>query len=209
MKKDIILCGVGGQGILSIATIIGEAATKAGINLKQAEVHGMSQRGGDVQSNLRISSNPIYSDLIPTGGADVIIAMEPMEALRYQSFLHKDGWVITAATPFINIPGYPDIEAINASLAKLPKVVSIDIEGLAKANHMPKAANMILLGASADALGMDFDILKDAVRTVFGAKGANGVILTMILLVSISEISRKEIPLTWIAILVLFIAYNL
>lgn len=171
MKTDIILAGVGGQGILSIATIIGQAALGQGLYIKQAEVHGMSQRGGDVQSNLRISSDPIYSDLIPTGGADVIIAMEPMEALRYQSFLHKDGWVITAATPFINIPGYPDIEAINASLAKLPKVVSIDIEGLAKANHMPKAANMILLGASADALGMDFDILKDAVRTVFGAKG--------------------------------------
>ena len=170
MKTDIILAGVGGQGILSIATIIGQAALGQGLYIKQAEVHGMSQRGGDVQSNLRISSDPIYSDLIPTGGADVIIAMEPMEALRYQSFLHKDGWVITAATPFINIPGYPDIEAINASLAKLPKVVSIDIEGLAKANHMPKAANMILLGASADALGMDFDILKDAVRTVFGAK---------------------------------------
>lgn len=171
MKTDIILAGVGGQGILSIATIIGQAALGQGLYIKQAEVHGMSQRGGDVQSNLRISSDPIYSDLIPTGGADVIIAMEPMEALRYQSFLHKDGWVITAATPFINIPGYPDIEAINASLAKLPKVVSIDIEGLAKANHMPKAANMILLGASADALGMDFDILKDAVRTVFAAKG--------------------------------------
>ena len=171
MKTDIILAGVGGQGILSIATIIGQAALGQGLYIKQAEVHGMSQRGGDVQSNLRISSDPIYSDLIPTGGADVIIAMEPMEALRYQSFLHKDGWVITAATPFINIPGYPDIEAINASLAKLPKVVSIDIEGLAKANHMPKAANMILLGASADALSMDFDILKDAVRTVFGAKG--------------------------------------
>lgn len=171
MKTDIILAGVGGQGILSIATIIGQAALGQGLYIKQAEVHGMSQRGGDVQSNLRISSDPIYSDLIPTGGADVIIAMEPMEALRYQSFLHKDGWVITAATPFINIPGYPDIEAINASLAKLPKVVSIDIEGLAKANHMPKAANMILLGASADALGMDFDILKDAVRTVFATKG--------------------------------------
>ena len=70
MKKDIILCGVGGQGILSIATIIGEAATKAGLYLKQAEVHGMSQRGGDVQSNLRLSTEPIYSDLISLGGAD-------------------------------------------------------------------------------------------------------------------------------------------
>ena len=171
MKTDIILSGVGGQGILSIATIIGQAALDQGLYIKQAEVHGMSQRGGDVQSNLRISSEPIYSDLIPLGGADVIIAMEPMEALRYQSYLSPEGWVITATTPFINIPNYPDVEAVNAALAKLPKVVRIDIEALAKENKMPKAANMILLGAAADALGMDFSLLKAAVRTVFAAKG--------------------------------------
>ena len=171
MKTDIILSGVVGQGILSIATIIGQAALDQGLYIKQAEVHGMSQRGGDVQSNLRISSEPIYSDLIPLGGADVIIAMEPMEALRYQSYLSPEGWVITATTPFINIPNYPDVEAVNAALAKLPKVVRIDIEALAKENKMPKAANMILLGAAADALGMDFSLLKAAVRTVFAAKG--------------------------------------
>jgi len=101
MKTDIILCGVGGQGILSIATIIGEAALKEGLYIKQAEVHGMSQRGGDVQSNLRISSQPIASDLIPRGGADVIISMEPMEALRYLPFLSKDGPLKTSAD---NIP---------------------------------------------------------------------------------------------------------
>ena len=67
MRKDIILSGVGGQGILTIATIIGEAATVAGLNLKQAEVHGMSQRGGDVQSNLRLSDETIHSDLISLG----------------------------------------------------------------------------------------------------------------------------------------------
>lgn len=171
MKTDIILAGVGGQGILSIATIIGQAALGQGLYIKQAEVHGMSQRGGDVQSNLRISSDPIYSDLIPLGGADVIIAMEPMEALRYQPYLNKDGWIITATAPFINIPNYPDPAQIAADLARLPKVVSIDIEALARENKMPKAANMILLGAAADALGMDFDILKGAVRTVFGPKG--------------------------------------
>ena len=163
--------GVGGQGILSIATIIGQAALDQGLYIKQAEVHGMSQRGGDVQSNLRISSNPIYSDLIALGTADVIIAMEPMEALRYQPYLSKDGWVITATSPFVNIPNYPDIQAINAALNALPHVVRIDIESLAKANKMPKAANMILLGAAADALGMDFELLRQAVRTVFAAKG--------------------------------------
>ena len=116
MKTDIILCGVGGQGILSIATIIGEAAMKEDLYIKQAEVHGMSQRGGDVQSNLRISSEPIASDLIPTGSADVIISMEPMEALRYLPFLSKEGWIITSSAPFVNIPNYPEIETIKADL---------------------------------------------------------------------------------------------
>ncbi|MBO7467895.1 MAG: indolepyruvate oxidoreductase subunit beta [Bacteroidaceae bacterium] len=171
MKTDIILAGVGGQGILSIATIIGQAALSEGLYIKQAEVHGMSQRGGDVQSNLRISSDVIQSDLIPLGGADIIIAMEPMEALRYQPWLKADGWVITASTPFVNIPNYPDIEEIRSRLKRLPRVISIDIEALAKANMMPKAANMILLGAASDALGMDFDILRQAVRTIFAAKG--------------------------------------
>ena len=128
MKKDIILCGVGGQGILSIATIIGEAATAAGLNLKQAEVHGMSQRGGDVQSNLRLSTDTIYSDLIPLGEADVIISMEPMEALRYLPYLSKNGAVVTSSQSFVNIPNYPEASAIDAELAKLPKVAKLDIE---------------------------------------------------------------------------------
>ena len=148
MKTDIILCGVGGQGILSIATIIGEAAMKENLYIKQAEVHGMSQRGGDVQSNLRISSNPISSDLIPLGGADVIISMEPMEALRYLPFLAKDGWIITSSAPFVNIPNYPDIETIKKDLNGIKNVIVLDIEQAAKDNGVPRSANVILLGAA-------------------------------------------------------------
>ena len=171
MKTDIILCGVGGQGILSIATIIGEAAMNENLYIKQAEVHGMSQRGGDVQSNLRISSEPIYSDLIPKGGADVIISMEPMEALRYIPFLKKDGWVITNSAPFVNIPNYPDMEIIKADLAKLPHVVSIDIEQMAKDNGVPRSANVILLGAAQKALGLEYEKLEAAIARVFARKG--------------------------------------
>ena len=171
MKTDIILCGVGGQGILSIATIIGEAAMNENLYIKQAEVHGMSQRGGDVQSNLRISSDPIASDLIPRGGADVIISMEPMEALRYLPWLKKDGWIITSSTPFVNIPNYPDMEIIRADLARLPHVISIDIERLAKENAIPRSANVILLGAAQKALGIEYDKLEEAIRRVFGRKG--------------------------------------
>ena len=156
MKTDIILCGVGGQGILSIATIIGEAAMKENLYIKQAEVHGMSQRGGDVQSNLRISSSPIASDLIPLGGADVIISMEPMEALRYLPFLAKDGWIITSSTPFVNIPNYPDIEKIKQDLNEIKNVIMLDIEQA---------------GAAQKALGIEYDKLEDAIRRVFGRKG--------------------------------------
>ena len=171
MKKDIILCGVGGQGILSIATIIGEAAMNENLYIKQAEVHGMSQRGGDVQSNLRISSTPIASDLIPLGGADVIISMEPMEALRYLPYLNKEGWIITSSTPFINIPNYPEIENIKSELKKVKNVIAFDIEQLAKDNQVPRSANVILLGAAQKALGIEYEKLEDAIRRVFARKG--------------------------------------
>ena len=171
MKTDIILCGVGGQGILSIATIIGEAAMNENLYIKQAEVHGMSQRGGDVQSNLRISSDPIQSDLIAQGSADVIISMEPMEALRYLPYLKPEGWIITSATPFVNIPNYPDPEVIRGDLQKLPHVISIDIEQMAKTAGVPRSANVILLGAAQKALGIEYEKLEDAIRRVFSRKG--------------------------------------
>ena len=139
--------------------------------IKQAEVHGMSQRGGDVQSNLRISSEPIASDLIAKGGADVIISMEPMEALRYLPYLSKDGWIITSSTPFVNIPNYPDIEVIKNDLAQLPHVIMLDIEQKAKDAGVPRSANVILLGAAQKALGIEYKKLEDAIRRVFGRKG--------------------------------------
>ena len=172
MKKDIILSGVGGQGILSIATVIGEAATAAGLFLKQAEVHGMSQRGGDVQSNLRLSTEVIYSDLIPVGSVDLIISMEPMEALRYLSYLSRGGRVVTSSKPFVNIPDYPDHEALLAELASLPDVVSLDIEEAARSCGNPKGANMVLLGMAAPAIGVvGADELRAAIGRVFARKG--------------------------------------
>ena len=171
MKTDIILCGVGGQGILSIATIIGEAAMNENLYIKQAEVHGMSQRGGDVQSNLRISSEPIASDLIAKGGADVIISMEPMEALRYLPYLSKEGWIITSSNPFKNIPNYPDMEVIMGDLQKLNHVITLDLEQMAKDGGVPRSANVILLGAAQKALGIEYEKLEDAIRRVFGRKG--------------------------------------
>ncbi|MCQ2165023.1 MAG: indolepyruvate oxidoreductase subunit beta [Bacteroidales bacterium] len=172
MKKDIILCGVGGQGILSIATIIGQAATVSGINLKQAEVHGMSQRGGDVQSNLRLSTEPIWSDLIPQGKADLIISMEPMEALRYLPYLSPDGTIVTSSKPLVNIPNYPDEAALMAELDSMPSIVKLDIENVARELGMPKAANMVLLGMAAPYLDiLSVDQLRNAISVIFARKG--------------------------------------
>ncbi|MDU1904825.1 MAG: indolepyruvate oxidoreductase subunit beta [Dysgonomonas sp.] len=171
MKLDIILSGVGGQGILSIAAIIGEATLHEGLHIKQAEVHGMSQRGGDVQSNLRISSEPIYSDLIAKGTADAIISLEPMEALRYIPYLSSKGWIVTNSNPFVNIPNYPEAETIDIELASLPNVISIDINTMTKEAGSPRTANMILLGAASVILGINQTELEDAIRRIFERKG--------------------------------------
>ncbi|MDO5761791.1 MAG: indolepyruvate oxidoreductase subunit beta [Bacteroidales bacterium] len=172
MKKDIILCGVGGQGILSIATIIGEAATEAGINLKQAEVHGMSQRGGDVQSNLRLSTETIYSDLIAQGKTDVVISMEPMEALRYLPYLAKDGTIVTSSKPFVNIPNYPEEAALMAELDSMPSVVKLDIDSVAKDAGNARGANMVLLGMAAPYIEiLSVEQLRKAISVIFARKG--------------------------------------
>mgnify|MGYP002517040927 FL=1 len=173
MKKDIILAGVGGQGILTIATIIGDAAARRGINLKQAEVHGMSQRGGDVQSNLRLSTDEIYSDLIAQGAADLIISMEPMEALRYVGYLHAEGCVVTSSHPFKNIPNYPDEEALMAELQALPHTAILPIEDVARENSLPKSANIILLGMAAKYIEiLSAEALRESIAHVFASKGA-------------------------------------
>lgn len=172
MKKDIILAGVGGQGILSIATVIGEAALNEGLYLKQAEVHGMSQRGGDVQSNLRLSSEPIHSDLIEKGGADLIISLEPMEALRYVPYLKPEGWIVTSSIPFVNVPNYPELESVLERVKAVKNHVLLDVDALAKAAGAPsQAANMVLLGAAIPMLGIDHDKMIAGVGRVFARKG--------------------------------------
>ncbi len=193
MRTDIVLSGVGGQGILSIATIIGAAAINKGLYIKQAEVHGMSQRGGDVQSNLRISSDPISSDLIPLGGANLVISLEPMEALRYLPYLDKEGWIITNTAPFINIDNYPDVEELNKALAALPHVIAIDVDGIAKQVASPRAANIVLLGAAAPFLGIDIEELEEGIRTIFGRKGDDVVEMNIKALRAGCEYAKQNI----------------
>ena len=179
MKIDIILAGVGGQGILSIAATIGYAAVEAGLHLKQAEVHGMSQRGGDVQSHMRLSDQEIASDLIPKGQADLIISVEPMESLRYLPYLKKDGWLITNTKPFINISNYPDEEKLMAEIKALPNHIALDADSVASELGSVKAANMVVLGAAIPFINIVFEKLENAIRTLFGRKGEELVTLNL------------------------------
>ena len=190
MKTDIILSGVGGQGILSIAAVIGDAAVNNGLYMKQAEVHGMSQRGGDVQSNLRISDAPIASDLIPLGKVDLIISLEPMEALRYLPYLSKEGWLVTNSVPFINIPNYPEPEQVMAEIDKLPRKIVLDVEKIAKEVGSVRTANIVMLGASAPFLGMDYAQIEEVVRHIFGKKGDAVVSLNLKALEAGHEVAR-------------------
>jgi len=171
MKIDIILAGVGGQGILSIASVIGSAAIDQGLFLKQAETHGMSQRGGAVISHLRIADYPIASDLIPEGMADVILSVEPMESLRYLNFLSPKGCVVTNTVPVKNIPDYPEEEQILNELKKVPAFVALDAEKIAKELGNPRASNMVMLGAATPFLKMESSMIEQSIRKIFEKKG--------------------------------------
>jgi len=171
MKNDIILSGVGGQGILSIAAVIGYAAVENNLYLKQAEVHGMSQRGGDVQSHFRLSDEPVASDLIPYGEADLILSVEPMEALRYLPWLSENGWLVTNSNPYVNIPDYPDSQDLLNEIRKVKNNLIVDADTIARKTGSIKAANIVMLGAASHFINLPWKSLENAVRKLFGRKG--------------------------------------
>lgn len=179
MKSDIILAGVGGQGILSIAASIGMAALENNLEIKQAEVHGMSQRGGAVQSNMRISSRSIASDLIPRGEADLIISVEPMESLRYLPWLSGQGWLITNINPFINIPDYPDMDSLKETIKDVPNHLFLDADAIASELGSKKVSNMVVLGAATPYIDMPYKSFEDGIRKIFGRKGEEMVRLNL------------------------------
>ena len=171
MKADIILSGVGGQGILSIATVLGEAALADGLTIKQAETHGMSQRGGAVYSHMRISDQPVYSDLIPGGSADLILSVEPMESLRYLPYLSETGYLVTNITPFENIPNYPELDKVLAEIRKHPRFIAINADAIAKEVGSTRASNMVMLGAASPFIDIEFSKIENGIRTIFERKG--------------------------------------
>jgi indolepyruvate ferredoxin oxidoreductase beta subunit len=168
MKCDVILAGVGGQGVLSIAAIIARAAE--GFSVRQSEVHGMAQRGGAVLAHLRLSDTTIAGDLVPRGGADLIVSMEPLESLRYLAWLSPDGALVSAAEPVVNIPDYPDLAEVHAAVKSLPKHSLVDAAALAKEAGLARAVNMVMVGAASPYLPVKAEALEKTIEEVFAAK---------------------------------------
>ena len=171
MKCDVILAGVGGQGVLAVASIIARAAAGQGLNVRQSEVHGMAQRGGAVLAHLRISDGLIAGDLVPKGCADLIISMEPLESLRYTAWLAPSGALVTAAEPLVNIPNYPEIEGIIAAVKGFPLWRIVEAARLAKEAGLPRAVNTVMVGAASPFLPLEAQALHDTIAAVFAAKG--------------------------------------
>ena len=195
MRTDIILSGVGGQGILSIAAVIGEAAVHQDLYMKQAEVHGMSQRGGDVQSNLRISDKPIYSDLISKGKANLILSLEPMESLRYLPYLAPSGWIVTNSTPLINITNYPEAAELQKALDAVPNKVVFDVDHIAKEVGSIRVANMVMLGAATPFLGIAYYEIENGIKRIFERKGPDIVALNLKALAAGKRIADASIQI--------------
>lgn len=177
MKYDIILAGVGGQGVLSLATVIAAGAARAGLKVRQSEVHGMAQRGGSVLAHLRLSDSTIFSDLIPRGRADLVLAMEPLEALRYTDFLAPDGAVVSAVEPFTNIDAYPAMERILGSLRTIAKRRLIAATPVAKQAGHARSANVVLVGAASQFIPLDKKFFIQGIGDIFGRKGSEVVAL--------------------------------
>jgi indolepyruvate ferredoxin oxidoreductase beta subunit len=170
MKTDMILAGVGGQGVLSIAAVIASAAVKAGLSARQSEVHGMSQRGGAVLSYLRLSDGPIHCDLTPRGRADIIVSMEPLEALRYTDWLSTDGALISSADPVVNIGDYPPLEQVIRAVESFPKACLIDADALAKEAGSARSVNMVMVGAASPFLPITPEILENTIAELFAKR---------------------------------------
>lgn len=192
MKTDIILAGVGGQGILSIAATIGMAALHENLNLKQAEVHGMSQRGGAVQSNMRISDKEIASDLIPMGATDIILSVEPMESLRYLPYLKKGGWLVTNTTPFVNINDYPEIDNILAEIKKQKNYIALDADKIASEIGSKRSSNIVMLGAASPFFEIKFESFEEGIRKIFARKGEDIINVNLAALRAGREFTEKN-----------------
>ena len=171
MRKDIILCGVGGQGTVLASRLISAAAMARRIPVASAETIGMAQRGGSVFSHLRMGEG-IYSPMIARGEADLILGFEPGEAVRLLPWLKPGGQMIVSSRPVMPVTaafsenGYRAEEMLDYLRARVSLLKIVDAERAMKEVGSPKVLNLILLGSAlrSGALGLDTDALKEAVR---------------------------------------------
>jgi indolepyruvate ferredoxin oxidoreductase beta subunit len=171
-RIDVVLAGVGGQGVLILSHILARAGLRYGWTVKQGEVHGMSQRGGAVQAHLRMAEREVAAPLIPRGTAHLIVATEPLEALRAAEYLAPDGQVVTSVARIDEVEGYPDEATLEARLAELPGLVTVDGPGLAREAGSARAANVVVLGAALDLLPLPAELVEDEVGGTFADRGA-------------------------------------
>ncbi|MBK8808495.1 MAG: indolepyruvate oxidoreductase subunit beta [Bacteroidales bacterium] len=179
MNTNILLSGVGGQGILTIGAVFGMAAMLNNYHIKQAETHGMSQRGGEVVSHVRISDKPIYSDLIPHATADIILSVEPLESLRYLHFLKPNGWLITNDTPFRNIVAYPTQDVVFEAIKTVKNNRIVAADTLAKSLGNLKTSNIIMLGVASNYIELPYETLQQGIIEIFKKKGDKVVALNL------------------------------
>ena len=170
MKFDIVLAGVGGQGVLSLATIVAAAALDEKLHVKQSEVHGMAQRGGAVTAHLRLSDRPIESDLVPLGGASLILSLEPLESLRYLEYLAPTGAVVTSTEPVL-VTGYPTPADLLQAIQSLPHAILVQATALAKRAGLVQATNVVMVGAASRLLPIRPETIERGIRARFARKG--------------------------------------
>ncbi len=167
----IVLSGVGGQGVLSLAQILLEALRRSGLHALQSEIHGMSQRGGSVHAQVCYADTPLSSPIIDEGCADLLIALEPLEALRYVSMLRVDGHLVVAEEPEVNMEGYPPLDDVYAALKAVPGAHLLDTEDLARRLNHRQAGGMALLGMASRFLPVEEGVWREVIAQRFESKG--------------------------------------
>jgi len=172
---DIVFAGVGGQGVLSLATILAESAQADGLRSKQSEIHGMSQRGGAVSVCLRLSTHPIHSPRVSRGMADLVVSLEPLETFRYLGLLKREGRIVSSENPIRNIADYPALDSVLRTLRALPNAHVLDLEALARHAGNSRTTNVVMVGALSHLLPISPATLEAGIRRRFEAKGARVV----------------------------------
>ena len=168
----IVLAGVGGQGVLSLAQIVLEALRRSGLQALQSEIHGMSQRGGSVHAQVCFAEVPLTSPIIDEGCADLLISLEPLEALRYVAMLRMDGHLVVSEEPQMSMDGYPPLDDVYAALKKVRGCHLLDTEELARRLNHRQAGGMALLGMASKYLPVTDEVWRKVIFERFEAKGA-------------------------------------